>query len=590
MLGSSLKSLSQFIDPDSDKVLVLVRLAGGNDGLNTIIGRDQVENLREVRPKIALPDDYILELTTDVGIHGRMQGFQELFKEKLVGVVQAVGYPNHNRSHFRSTDIWQTGADSDEILPSGWFGRYLNRDHPEYPINYPNANFPHPLGMTMGKIINQTCQGRFDNMGITVDNPFSYAFISPGGNPTLPAGTHYKSEVEYIRRIINQNNTYGQAVQDAAIAGNSLVDTYPTTGFGDQLRDIAYMISGGLKTKIYIATLGGFDHHADQVQGGPDQGRHGNLLDQLSTAIKAFVDDLDALGLADRVIGMTYSEFGRQIRENASVGTDHGNAAPMFVFGNCVQGGVLGSNPVIDTEVDRGDGVPFQYDFRDVYGSLLRDWFELDDAIIRDTVAPEFQYLPIFSGCAGVLPVELMSFAATGLDKSIRLEWATASEVGNAGFKVERSQDGRNFHPIGKRAAGPQGEGVNEYRFDDELVEPGILYYYRLRQEDLDGAFEYSYIQTARIRGVGPGGWSVGLPSPNPVRSDSYLPVYTPQDSRAQFEIFNMSGVRVRTGNLVLQMGDNRVDLRSGSLPAGTYAFRLMTEKGESFNRKFIKR
>ena len=579
-----------FINPNTDKVLVLIRLSGGNDGLNTVIGLDQHANLQAVRGNVVIPSADALNLTPTTGLHPAMTGMKDLFDNGMLGVVQAVGYPNQNRSHFRSTDIWSTGSDADEVLTTGWAGRYFDTDHPTYPTNYPNAQTPYPIAMTMGNVVSATCQGPASNFSVAVNNPATYQYIAPGGNTPLPMG-YYGTEVDYVRTLIGQSNLYGSIVQNAAAAGTNAVTTYTTGTLSRQLQRIAQVISGGLETKIYVATLGGFDTHAGQTDGTDTTvGVHADLLRELSDSIKAFQDDLAAQGLADRVMGLTFSEFGRRIRSNQSTGTDHGDAAPLFVFGNCVQGGVTGTSPVIDTQVDQGTGVPYQYDFRDVYGSVLTDWFDVPSATAQSLFTGGFTYLPIFNGCSASLPVDLLSMVATGREKDVLVEWATSREEDNAGFVVQRSTDGRNFRAVGRVAAGRQGEGGNDYEFIDRNVSVGTLYYYRLKQEDTSGEFEYSPIQTARLVGTKKGDWAVGLPRPNPVNADTYVNVYAPTDATATVELFDVRGARLRQDRVGLGGGrDNRVALRPENLTAGTYVWRLRTDDGQQFSRKFVR-
>lgn len=581
---------SQFINPDSDRVLVLIRLSGGNDGLNSLIGLDQLSNLRQVRPNVALPDEGIIGLTSNVGLHKNLAGLKDLFDNGKLGAIQSVGYPNQNRSHFRSTDIWTAASASDEVLSTGWMGRYLEGDHPEFPTGYPNEEFDYPLAMTMGNVVSETCQGTASNFSVAVNNPFSFTYIAPGGNTPLP-DNYYGNEVAFVRNLIGQSNAYGDVVQNTADAGNSLATNYTDGPLSRQLKNIAYLLSGGLKTKIFIATLGGFDTHSGQVSGDNTQGVHAELMAELGDSIKAFSDDLALLGLSERVLGMTFSEFGRRIRSNQSNGTDHGDAAPLFLFGDCVQGGILGNNPEIDVAVEQNVGVPFQYDFRDVYGSVLVDWFEIPQATVANLISGGFTYLPIANACAATLDVDLMSVTAQGHDKEIWLEWSTSRETNNAGFVIERSTDGRNFRAIGRQAAGRQGDNVfNEYRYIDRDVDLGVLYYYRLRQQDLDGSFEFSPIQTARLSGTALGEWAVGLVRPNPISERSYLKVYAPVDSQISWEIFNVSGQRVRTGSLALAgRMDTRIGLEGMVLRPGTYVWRLTTESGEQFVRKFVR-
>lgn len=588
--AAPLELFTQFINPNSDKVLVLIRLSGGNDGLNSLIGIDQLSNLQQVRPNVALPNNGYINLTATTGLHKNMTGMKSLFDEGKLSAIQAVGYPNQNRSHFRSTDIWTSASAADEVLSTGWLGRYLDGDHPDFPTDYPTPEFPYPLAMTMGNVVSETCQGVASNFSVAVNNPFSFTYIAPGGETALP-NNYYGEEVEFVRSLIGQSNEYGEVVESAANSGNSLATNYTDGTLSRQLRNIAYLLSGGLGTKVFIATLGGFDTHSLQVTGDNSEGNHAALMAELSDSIKAFMDDLTQLGLSDRVMGLTFSEFGRRIRSNQSSGTDHGDAGPLFLFGDCVQGGILGNSPVIDTNVDQNTGVPFQYDFRDVYGSVLVDWFEVPQATVSNLISGGFNYLPIANGCAQTLAVDLANITAQGLDKEIWVDWSTSSETDNAGFVIERSEDGRNFRSVGRVAAKEQGPDVfNEYRFVDADVRVGPLYYYRLKQEDISGTFEYSPIQTARLNGTAQGDWVVGLPRPNPVRDDSYIKVYAPVDSTASFEVFATSGQRVRTGTVTLPGGvDTRIELRPGNLPAGTYTWRLNTKDGRQFARKFVK-
>lgn len=580
---------SQFINPDSDKILVLIRLSGGNDGLNTLIGLDQLSNLQQVRANVALASNQVLQLNATTGLNGVMTGMKSLYDNGQLHAINAVGYPNQNRSHFRSTDIWTSGSAAEETETRGWLGRYLELEHPEYPTGYPNEAYDYPLAMTMGNVVSSTCQGTAANLSVVVNNPFNYLYIAPGGNTALPSN-YYGQEVDYVRTLIGQSNQYGAIVQDAANGGNSLATTYTEGNLSRQLKNIATLISGGLQTKIYVATLGGFDTHSAQVnQGNRLTGDHADLLRELSDSIKAFMDDLALLGCADRVMGLTFSEFGRRIRSNESGGTDHGDAGPLFVFGNCVQGGVLGNSPEIDTAVNQSTGVPFQYDFRDVYGSVLVDWFGVPQATVQTLFTGGFTYLPFANGCSSGLAVVVDSVAAVAFEEYIEFQWNTRAEINNRGFTVERSEDGRNFRSIERISAGEQGTEGNSYQILDKAVEKNRLYYYRVVAEDFTGNRTVSSVQTARLRGSRLGDWAVGLPRPNPVQPDSYLTVYAPIDSLATFELMDASGRRMRTGQISLRGGmDNRVQLKPAGLLPGTYVWRLQTSDGERFTRKLI--
>lgn len=382
------------INDDEDRVLVLIQLNGGNDGLNTLIPLDQYDNLVTVRGNILIPEANILPLTDTLGLHPKLSGMKTMFEDGKLGFIQNVGYPNQNRSHFRSIEIWASGSPANEYWTSGWAGRYLDQQYPGYPEDYPNTDFPDPFAITMGFLVSETCQGPVSNFAITLSDPFTLSNLAEW-NTDEYAGTLFGEELAFVRESISLTNQYSTQIHAAANLGSNQAN-YPDTELANQLKNVALLISGGLKTKIYTVSLGGFDTHGDQVvEGSPTTGVHAKLLDTLSGAIKAFQDDLVAQELQDRVMGMTFSEFGRQIRSNGSYGTDHGTAAPLILFGACTEGIVLGDNPIIAEDVAVQEGVPMQYDFRDVYGSVLMDWFNVPKATVKTLLYEGFHYLPV---------------------------------------------------------------------------------------------------------------------------------------------------------------------------------------------------
>lgn len=385
---------------DTDKVLVLIQLNGGNDGLNTLIPLDQYDHLMNARGNILIPQNKILPLTDTLGFHPSLTGLKSLFDDGKAGIVQSVGYPDQNRSHFRSIEIWASASPSDEFWNTGWAGRYLDGEAPGYPTGYPNTLNPDPFAISMGHLVSETCQGEVSNYAVALTDPFSPSNLAEwDGNEY--AGTLYGYEYDYVRQAIAMTNQYSERIAEAANMGNNLA-TYPDTSFADQLKNVALLVSGGLQTRIYTVSLGGFDTHGGQASfENPTFGSHANLLKTLSDGIKAFQDDLAALGLEDRVLGMTFSEFGRQIRENGSLGTDHGTAAPLFMFGACTQGLIVGNNPQIPANVGLQEGVSMQFDFRDVYGSILMDWFGLNQENATNLLYPGFQPMSIL-GCGSI--------------------------------------------------------------------------------------------------------------------------------------------------------------------------------------------
>ena len=578
---------------DNDRVLVLIQLVGGNDGLNTLVPLDQMSELQQVRPNVVLPEGRLLPLSggSSLAFHPRMAGLQRLYGDGKLAIVQSAGYPNQNRSHFRSTDIWSTASPSEVEYTTGWMGRYLEGRHPGYPEGYPNPTSPHPLAITMGNAASETCQGTVTNVCQTVNDPFQITYLAPGGDTPLP-DNRFGEQVAFLRIAISQTNAYGAVINEAAESGSSTA-TYPEGRFAGQLRNVVRMIGGGLSTKVYVVQLGGFDTHAGQVSATDrTQGDHADLLGELSSGLAAFQQDLEQQGLADRVLGMTFSEFGRQVRSNGSNGTDHGDAAPLFVFGSCATGAVLGENVVVDTAGEPGLAVPMQYDFRDVYGSILLDWFEVPETEVRRLIYNDFQYLPVANGCTAnvAAPVDLLSSTARGMDTYVALDWQTANERGNQGFEIERSTDGRDFTFVGWQTALAGEREGSSYHFEDKDVAEGPLYYYRLRQLDYDGSFAYSPIMTARLAGAAAADWTVGLPYPNPVIDQTSIKVYAPTDGRLSYSVYDLAGKRL-LGDSVGIGGrrDNLITVRTGRLPAGTYLLRLESN-GLREVRRFVVR
>lgn len=402
--GFSLKAMGRSnlfygMNPDNDRILVLIQLNGGNDGLNMLLPLDQYDRLANARQNVILAEKDVLKINDTMGFHKSMPETAELYNKGLLKIVQSVGYPNQNRSHFRSMDIWQTASPAEETWTSGWLGRYFENFHPQFPEGYPNTEEPDPFAITIGNIVSETCQGTAVNYSMTLNDPFSLRPLADSGDTALP-DTPYGDELDFLRTTIAQTNAYSDSITAAAEKGVN-VTNYPVyNNLAQQLKNVALLISGGLKTNVYVVSLGGFDTHANQVEEDyPDLGVHAELLQYLSEAIWAFHEDMRRQGFGDRVMGMTFSEFGRQIRSNASFGTDHGTAAPLMVFGSCIDPGVLGTNPQIPAEVEAQEGVPMQYDFRDVYGSMLMDWFELEEEVVREILHPDFQHLPIVGNC-----------------------------------------------------------------------------------------------------------------------------------------------------------------------------------------------
>ena len=405
--GISLRALaSPFLrsvaDDTGGRVLVLIQLNGGNDGLNTVIPLEHYDAYYKARTNIAIPENKVLRLEgfDGTGLNPAMPELQQLFGAGKLSIIQGVSYPQPNFSHFRATDIWLTGADTGVILPTGWAGRYLDREYPHFPQDYPNSGMPDPLAIQVGSLVSPALQGPVLTMGMAISNPNSFYDLI-GDKAPQQANSRAGDQLAYIREMSVKTDQYAGVIKKAAQKVTKQSDKYPAAGknaLADQLKIVARLVAGGLQTRIYLVSMGGFDTHARQTDAtDTTTGAHAKLLARLSEAIAAFQDDLGFLGVSNRVVGMTFSEFGRRIQSNASGGTDHGAAAPVFVFGDGVRSGVIGVNPVWPAILTVNDNVAMQYDFRAIYSTLLEKWFRTDSAATASVLLKEYTALPLIS-------------------------------------------------------------------------------------------------------------------------------------------------------------------------------------------------
>ena len=362
-------------------ILVVVQLSGGNDGLNTVIPFAD-DAYHAARPTLGVDPTVVHKLNDHVGLHPNLLPVARLFEKGLASVVQGVGYPNPSRSHFRAMDIWQSAA-PDRIATTGWIGRYFD--------NACTGADPHP-GISIGPSLPLAMQG--DRiMPLAFERPDAYRYRGPdaanylklnrppdaSANQTLP-----QSQLDFLHRTAMDAQVSSDEILRVT-AGHHPSAAYPPGDFGMGLQTVAAMIGGGLSTRVYYVSLGGFDTHANE------RPRHDALMKQLALGLDAFWADMATQGNADRVTMMTFSEFGRRVQQNASGGTDHGAAAPMFVLGGAIKGGVSGEHPSL-TDLDQGD-VKFSTDFRSVYATILEKWLQTPSEPI---LGQGFATLPLF--------------------------------------------------------------------------------------------------------------------------------------------------------------------------------------------------
>lgn len=387
---------------DSDRILVLIQLAGGNDGLNTVIPIEDSLYYNN-RPNLAIRKEKTVKINDTLGFHPSLEGLGAMYADGSLAIVQGVSYPNPDRSHFRGTDIWLTATDADVFGTTGWVGRYLDTKAPNFPTTLP----PEPLAVQIGTALSLGLTGPGGAMGVTFRDPDEfYRLVNAGGAieevPSADLGdTQAAREVAFMRNVAKSADVYASVVKQAADKAPASSVTYPATQLASALKVVAQLITGGLTSKVYLVSLtnGSFDTHANQVNASdPTLGNHAALPSELNGAVSAFMKDLKNQGQADRVAGMTFSEFGRRVAENGSLGTDHGTAAPMFVFGGKVNGAVYGANPDLVNLDERGD-LLVGNDFRKVYASVLLQWFGEPTTLGEQVLYKDFTdaSLPLFA-------------------------------------------------------------------------------------------------------------------------------------------------------------------------------------------------
>lgn len=398
---------------NTGRKLVLIQLDGGNDGLNMVIPISQYDNLANARRNILVDQAQILKLTNETGLHPAMPELTNLYKEGKVQIIQGVGYPNPNLSHFRSKDILISASDAMTVLSTGWLGRMFSRQYPNFPIGFPNNNQPHPISLTIGSTNSATCQSDQANYSTVLRN-LSSSYVNNSPVAVFP-DSPFGNELKFITNVMEQTEGYLAVIKTAAAAAKNLSTKYPTAGsnsLADQLKLVANLIAGGLQTQIYVVSLGGWDTHSGQVtsEASKQTGTHPTLLSKLSVAIAAFQDDLKLMSKADEVVGFVYTEFGRRIKSNDSLGTDHGTTWPAILFGSNINPGIVGSNPIIPAVVGKSDNLAMQYDFRSIYAGLYKQWFNLteqDTAQILGASFPEMQLITKTTSTEPNLPVSM---------------------------------------------------------------------------------------------------------------------------------------------------------------------------------------
>lgn len=559
-MARSLMTSSFDCDQLSDRVLVLIQLHGGNDGLNTLIPLNQYGLYRNLRPFIGVKDtgnrqyltlDSTLPGDQQIGLHPDLVDLKSMYDEGKVRLIQNVAYDNMNGSHFKGTDIWLSGLGAEGLnntTRTGWFGRYLDHRFPNYPADYPNNDMPDPPGLEFGSHVISLGFHRQSGipMGLTLsDDPTDFANAVLGSGGALPSqfpNSDYGRELQYLVEMERSTNSYAQRLTDVYNAGaNSPGVVYPEhyhtqasnqyyNQLSPQLKTIARLMSGGSTTKIFLARLGGFDTH--EGQGLPDKpsfGSHGALLYHLSTAVKAFQDDLKGLGLEDRVMTITFSEFGRTAGENSAYGTDHGTSAPMMVFGKGIKPGVEGTNPDL-TNLNNNRLVGFDLDYRQVFATVMQDWFGANYGTLDH--------------------IEFYEYSANKIDL------VNNNYIDGQGNSVDyvadtSCDDTPDLPPPDPSNGGGSGGGGGTSNI---ALAEGI---------------EFSF-------------------GPNPTSGTVFMNLESSRMTIATADILTLHGQRLDRVEWRLFTGENQMELDIAPLPAGTYLLRIIERPGSQFGEKLL--
>jgi uncharacterized protein (DUF1501 family) len=391
MLPKFLKALEQPMKvPAGNKVLVVLQLSGGNDGLNTVIPvRDDI--YYRSRPGLGIQKENSLLLNDEVGLNPALPAFRELFNEGNMGILNSVGYPNPDRSHFRSMDIWQSASRSEEYLYTGWLGRYLDAqcsgcDKPTQALEVDDVlslalKGHHVKGLAMKdpRRLYNTSQEKYYR---DILNDHSPSFAKASAGEAAKANASADKPVDYLYKTMAETLSSADYIFKQSKM-NPTKASYPASGLGQSLKTIASLIFSDINTTVYYVSLGSFDTHVAQ------NGQQKRLFTEMNDAVGAFVNDLKTNNRFQDVMLMTFSEFGRRVNQNASGGTDHGTANNMFLLsGGLHKKGLLNALPDL-TDLDQGD-LKYKVDFKNVYATVLKKWLKADDVSI---LGRQFGYL-----------------------------------------------------------------------------------------------------------------------------------------------------------------------------------------------------
>lgn len=600
LLGMAASPLhAALANSETDRILVLVRLGGGNDGLNTVIPLYDYDTYQGYRPTLAIPETDVLGLDGGAfGLHPAMSSMSNMWNNGQAKIIHGVGYNNMALSHFEGADTWAKARilNTGDQSGTGFVGGILDSEFPEYLVNPPDI----PPAIFIGTGSDLILSGRDTSMGLTINNIDQFYNLAQTGevhNTDFATPCFREEQLQFSRSIANSAYAYSDAIYAAYQSSANNVEYLGQPidylgSFDRELAIIARLIKGNLGTKIYLVELNGFDTHGDQST------NHPQLLEHLSANMALFFEDLAGAGYEDKVIAMTISEFGRRIADTTYIGgtpaneagTDHGEAAPMMLFGPALEGnGFLGEHPDIEDSMNNNFGnLEHSTDFRSVYATVLENWLCVEPTVVNQVLGGDFPRIDgLVPACGDVLlPTELVYFQKVFQNsKCVRFEWKTLTESNTDKFEVQKSNDAVNFSTIGEKPAADNSTQPLVYRH--EYNNPNYGGYYRLKIVYNDGTLEYSNIIQINTESL----FREIEVFPNPMTDNSPLniKINTYQPMTVNAEIVNITGRIVGQKTFDLNTGNNQLRLSLEHLPKGEYSVRFTNNGGWHPAQKIIK-
>lgn len=516
----------------NDRVLIILQLHGGNDGLNTIIPISNYDEYYSRRANIAIPYkvgnrtliplDSTVASNEQVGLHPDMHDFKYLYDIGKAAVFQGVSYERNNGSHFRGRDIWFMGGGADDYYSSGWIGRYLGKEYEPlvYPSDFPTEDMPDPLALEMGNDVSLLFhqEGNIPTSISLGSNPsnlenlinqlegFSDEGVDPRGTPpSFLTDSPYGREMDWILGLEDKSETYIKRLSEIYESADETSVAYPESypfnspagskrnPLSSQLQLVARLLAGGVKTKVFLVKMGGFDTHASQVEDyDPTMGVHSALLYHISSAMRAFQNDLRFRGLEDRVLTVSMSEFGRRVGSNGSYGSDHGTGGPVMMFGMGVKPGIYGTVPDVSQS-----NVSLQFDYRQLYANILHEWMGVDqDVITNDIFFQDFIQGPNPEG-GNYEPMDLIKEVILGEKEHVKKNYRIESVYPNPASRYTQAQVFvNNYQDVNVQLVNIQGvtvsqinrrvsPGTHNFSFVLDGLNPGF-YFIKAKSEMLD--------------------------------------------------------------------------------------------------------